>query len=85
MPNTNTPILNQSKKKDKHKFIQNLFQNLKIKKHFKKILFLVYPNKVTLPDSGMINHVTHTTLNGLYGLITLLLHVLFGNELPVGH
>jgi hypothetical protein len=40
-------------------------------------------NKVTLPDSGilvgMINHVTHTALNGLYGLITLFL--LFGSEL----
>jgi hypothetical protein len=30
MPNTPTPILNQSKKKDKYKFKQNLFQNLKI-------------------------------------------------------
>jgi hypothetical protein len=82
MPNTH----NQLKKKDKHKYTQNVFQNLKITK------FLVYPipsgtgkNKVTLPDSGilvgMINHVTRTALNGLYGLITLFL--LFGNEL--GH
>jgi hypothetical protein len=33
-------VLNQSKKKDKHKFIQNLFQNLKITKNVLANLFL---------------------------------------------
>jgi hypothetical protein len=40
MSSTHTPILNQSKKKEKHKFIQNLFQNVKITpKNIFKIFF----------------------------------------------
>jgi hypothetical protein len=65
MPNTHTPISKQSKKKDKHKFIQNFyFQHYK-KVKLKKYFFLVglYPSwhciglpipNPGLPDSGIM-------------------------------